>query len=227
MVGRCAPPRSLIKAVANATSTAGLHARFKLRNLEMQLQWVRDNLTSGDGIGCPRIRKDMVMTLSPRFVARPTVAIPSIALLLCGLSGTAMSQPTPASTELPGVTVDAPRQMARPHRPAHHAASRSSGSRASPTIAAAAAAPMSDRAKLARLERETSSCTGGCQSSFKTATAPWVGCSATGGVYSPTCRNVGNYKSYDECKEAGRVTGWRSGETSAYCSSVALAAGWR
>lgn len=86
---------------------------------------------------------------------------------------------------------------------------------------------MSDVAKLAKLERETSSCAGGCQSSFKTANQPWVGCNATGGVYSATCRNVGNYKSYDECKEAGRVTGWRSGETSAYCSSVALAAGWR
>ncbi|WP_354230542.1 hypothetical protein [Bradyrhizobium sp. F1.4.3] len=86
---------------------------------------------------------------------------------------------------------------------------------------------MSDTAKLAKLERETGSCVGGCQSSFKTANAPWVGCNATGGVYSPTCRNVGNYKSYDECKEAGRVTGWRSGETMAYCSSVALAAGWR
>ena len=44
----------------------------------------------------------------------------------------------------------------------------------------------------------------------------------TGGVYSFTCRNVGNFKTYDECKEAGRVTGWRSGETSAYCSSLAL-----
>jgi len=167
------------------------------------------------------------MTLSSLFVARPSVAFPFIGLLLCGLSGTAMSQPTPVSTELPGVTVDAPRQMARPHKPAHRVASRSTGSRTSTTIAAVSAAPMSDAAKLARLQRETSSCAGGCQSSFKTSTAPWVGCSATGGVYSSTCRNFGNYKSYDECKEAGRVTGWRSGETSAYCSSVALAAGWR
>jgi hypothetical protein len=97
----------------------------------------------------------------------------------------------------------------------------------SPAIATAAAAPMSDAVKLAKLERETGSCAGGCQSSFKTADKPWVGCNASGGVYSATCRNVGNYKTYDECKEAGRVTGWRSGETSAYCSSLALAAGWR
>jgi hypothetical protein len=170
--------------------------------------------------------KDMVMASSSRVVARPAVALPSLALLLCCLNGPAMSQPTPAD-QLPGVTVDAPRQMARPHRPAHHVAVRGNTSRASSAVATAPAAPMSDTAKLARLERETGSCAGGCQSSFKTGNQPWVGCNATGGVYSATCRNVGNYKSYDECKEAGRVTGWRSGETSAYCSSVALAAGWR
>jgi hypothetical protein len=168
----------------------------------------------------------MAMTLSLRFVARPAVAFPSIALLLCALSGTAMSQPTPTDT-LPGVTVDAPKQVARPHRPNYHAVTRSTGSRTSPTVSTATAAPMSDTVKLAKLERETGSCVGGCQSSFKTANAPWVGCNATGGVYSATCRNVGNYKSYDECKEAGRVTGWRSGETMGYCSSLSLAAGWR
>ncbi|PIT05850.1 hypothetical protein TSA1_02970 [Bradyrhizobium nitroreducens] len=165
------------------------------------------------------------MTLS-RFVARPAVAIPSIVLLLCGLSGTAMSQPTPADTQLPGVTVEAPKQMARPHRPAHRATARSIRGLAT-SLAPAPAAPNSDVAKLAKLAATTNNCVGGCQSSFKTGDKPWVGCSATGGVYSATCRNVGNYKSYDECKEAGRVTGWRSGETSAYCSSVALAAGWR
>ena len=167
------------------------------------------------------------MTLSFRFVARPSVAIPSIAVMLCCLSGTAMSQPTPTDTQLPGVTVDAPKQVVRPHRPAHHLATRSTGSRTSSAISTASTAPMSDTAKLAKLERETGSCVGGCQSSFKTADKPWVGCSATGGVYSATCRNVGNYKSYEECKEAGRVTGWRSGETMGYCSSLALAAGWR
>ncbi|WP_407115340.1 hypothetical protein [Bradyrhizobium sp. LMG 9283] len=61
---------------------------------------------------------------------------------------------------------------------------------------------------------------GGCQSSFKSGDKPLVSCNVSGGVYSATCRNIGNYKSYDECKEAGRITGWRSGETSAYCSSV-------
>jgi hypothetical protein len=170
--------------------------------------------------------KDMVMTLSSRLVARFAVAISSNMLLLC-ISGTAMSQPTPTDTQLPGVMVEAPKQVARPHRPVHHATARSSRSVAPPTPATVSAAPNSDAAKLAKLAAATGSCAGGCQSSFKTSNQPWVGCSATGGVYSATCRNVGNYKSYDECKEAGRITGWRSGETSAYCSSVALAAGWR
>lgn len=192
----------------------------------MQLQWARDSFRRGMESTVP-IWKDMAMTLSSRFIARPAVSIPSIALLLCALGGTAMSQPTPtatgADTQLPGVAVDAPKHMARPHRPAHHVTARGAGSRTSPAIAsAAAAAPMSDAAKLAKLERETSSCAGGCQSSFRTVDKPWVGCNASGGVYSFTCRNVGNYKTYDECKEAGRVTGWRSGETSAYCSSLAL-----
>lgn len=167
------------------------------------------------------------MTLSSRFVARPAIAASSIALLLCCMSGTAMSQPTPTDTQVPGVTVDAPKQIARPHNPVHRVAVRSTASYTSPIASTAPAGPMSERAKLAKLERETGSCAGGCQSSFKTASQPWVGCNLSGGVYSATCRNVGNYKSYDECKEAGRVTGWRSGETSAYCSSLALAAGWR
>jgi hypothetical protein len=170
--------------------------------------------------------KEIAMMSSSRFVPRCAVAIPSIALLLCGLGGTAKSQPTPADTQLPGITVEAPKQMARPHRSTHRATARSTRVVAtSPTTASAA--PNSDVAKLAQLAAKTNNCVGGCQSSFRTGNQPWVGCSATGGVYSATCRNVGNYKSYDECKEAGRITGWRSGETSAYCSSVALAAGWR
>jgi len=166
------------------------------------------------------------MTLS-RFVARSAVAVPSIALLLCGLSGPAMSQPTPTGgdTQLPGVTVEAPKQMTRPHRPAHAVVRSNRSVTVSPTRTTAGS--NSDVAKLAKLAAATNNCVGGCQSSFRSGDKPWVGCSATGGVYSATCRNVGNYKSYDECKEAGRITGWRSGETSAYCSSVALSAGWR
>jgi hypothetical protein len=51
--------------------------------------------------------------------------------------------------------------------------------------------------------------------SFRTANAPWVGCSISAGRYSPTCRNVGNYKTYIECKEAGLKVGWRDSEQAA------------
>ncbi|WP_456685797.1 hypothetical protein [Bradyrhizobium sp. P5_C11_2] len=190
----------------------------------MQLTSDRDILPFRDGIDCPHIWKGKAMRYSSCFVAGLVVAISSTAL--CGLSGAAMSQPTPsggAGTQLPGVVVDAPKQAARPHKPTQHAVARSSASdRSSPTISTASASPKSDAAKLAKLAAATGSCVGGCQSSFKTGDKPWVGCNASGGVYSFTCRNVGNYKTYDECKEAGRITGWRSGETSAYCSSLAL-----
>ncbi|WP_246789790.1 hypothetical protein [Bradyrhizobium sp. CCBAU 51765] len=168
----------------------------------------------------------MVMTLSSHLVARSAFAVSSITLpLLCALAGTAMSQPTPPGAELPSVTVEAPKQMMR-SKPAHRVVARSRRF-AAISPAAAIAAPTSDVTKLAKLAATTNNCVGGCQSSFKLGDKPWVGCNVSGGVYSATCRNVGNYKSYEECKEAGRLTGWRSGETSAYCSSVAIAAGWR
>ncbi|MDQ8731170.1 hypothetical protein LPJ38_08690 [Bradyrhizobium daqingense] len=176
----------------------------------------------------PLVGKDIVMTFPLRLIARPALAVSSITLLVCSLGGTAMSQPTPAGAniELPGVTVEAPKHIARPHRPLRSAVGRSTKSAAiSPTQATVA--PHSEAAKLAKLAATTNNCVGGCQSSFKSGDKPWVGCNVSGGVYSATCRNVGNYKSYDECKEAGRLTGWRSGETSAYCSSVAIVAGWR
>src|SRR4029079_13241850 len=58
----------------------------------------------------------MVMTSLSSFVAPSAIALLSTALL-CNLSGTAMSQPTPASAaQLPSITVDAPKQVARPQR---------------------------------------------------------------------------------------------------------------
>jgi hypothetical protein len=48
-----------------------------------------------------------------------------------------------------------------------------------------------------------------------TGNAPRVGCSVAGGWNFSSCKNVGNWKSYSECKEAGRdLEGWW------YCSSV-------
>jgi hypothetical protein len=212
---------ALIKTEADASSLRRRQSCDEMHDPTMQLQLARDRIRLRDGIDRPRIWKDMAMTLSLRF--RPAVALPSIALLLCALSGTAMSQPTPTDTQLPGVTVDAPKQVARPHRPAYHAVTRSTGSRTSSTISTATAAPMSDTAKLAKLAITMgSNCVDGCQTSFRYGNAPWHGCSISAGTLSPTCRNTGNFKTYDECKEAGRIAGWRTGEMSWYCSSLAL-----
>ena len=61
------------------------------------------------------------MRFSSLFVASLAVAILSSALLLCGLSGTAISQTaTPsggATTSLPNVVVEAPKQVAYPQKP--------------------------------------------------------------------------------------------------------------
>jgi hypothetical protein len=58
--------------------------------------------------------------------------------------------------------------------------------------------------------------------SFPSATAPWVGCSWAAGTFSPTCRNVGNFKTYSECKEASAKVGGRDNENAWYCTSLAL-----
>jgi hypothetical protein len=159
------------------------------------------------------------MKASLLFVASLAVAILSIALLLCGLSGTAMSQTaTPsggATTSLPNVVVEAPR---------HRAVARSTVSlRTSSTTPTPSASPMSPAAQLAQLANATGSCVGGCVTSFRSGDAPWHGCSGSNWpALSPTCRSVGNYKTYEECREAGLVTGWRVNEVSWYCSSLAL-----
>jgi hypothetical protein len=77
-------------------------------------------------------------------------------------------------------------------------------------------------AKFAAIERTSSNCTDGCQSSFKYGNQPWNGCSSGGGEFgfSVTCRNVGNYKTYFECKEARRFLGARPVESWWYCSSL-------
>ena len=75
-------------------------------------------------------------------------------------------------------------------------------------------------AKLAAIERTSSNCTGGCQTSFKYGNQPWNGCSTTGDGFSATCRNVRNFKSYAECSEFGRFTGWRPNEIWWYCTSL-------
>jgi hypothetical protein len=58
--------------------------------------------------------------------------------------------------------------------------------------------------------------------SVRSASGPWVGCSVSGGTFSQTCRNMGNWKTYIECKEAGLKAGWREPENAWYCTSLEL-----
>jgi hypothetical protein len=161
------------------------------------------------------------MRLSSSPVAPSAVAILSTALL-CGLSGTAVSQTaTGSATPLPSITVDAPKQVARRHRPEQMANTVVSRP-ARPTPQTPPPAKDSTMAKLAALEKTSSSCTDGCQTSFKYGNQPWNGCSTTGGEFnfSATCRNIGNYKTYFECKDARLLVGARNSEAWWYCSSL-------
>src|SRR5205085_12642374 len=128
------------------------------------------------------------------------------------LSGPAMSQTaTGSGSQLPSITVDAPKQVARPHRPPQRAAHTVASPRRSPAAAirstspaAILAGPGTNMEKLAAFEKISNNCNDGCQTSFKYGNQPWNGCSASGGVpppFSATCRNVHNYKTYAECQK--------------------------
>ena len=168
---------------------------------------------------------ERVMRMSSSLVAPSAVAILSTALL-CGLTGTAMSQTAPG-TSLPSVTVVAPKEVTRPHRPVP-AATTGAGRRRAPAAekpaqtATRTPAPGSVMAKLAQLERTSSNCTDGCNSSFKYRNQPWNGCSVSGAEFgfSNTCRNVRNYKTYYECKDTTQFLGWRNADAWWYCSSL-------
>ena len=168
---------------------------------------------------------ERVMRMSSSLVAPSAVVILSTALL-CSLTGAAMSQTTPG-TSLPSVTVVAPKEVTRPHRPVQ-AATTGAGRRRVPAAEKPAQtatrtpppAPGSVLAKLKELERTSSNCTDGCQSSFKYGNQPWNGCSTTGDIFSATCRNVRNFKTYAECTEHGLLTGWHRNGIWWYCSSL-------
>jgi hypothetical protein len=176
-------------------------------------------------VSCPRIWEDITMRLSSLFVARLAVSILSIALLPCGLSGTTMSHAaTPsggATTSLPNVVVEAPKQVAGPQKPTQRAVARSAVSpRTSPTTPTPSASTMSPAEKLPNV---TGSCTGGCATSFRSGNAPWVGCSGSGWpALSSTCRNMGNWKTYAACMDDSLKIGWKGSESTWYCSSLGL-----
>jgi hypothetical protein len=167
------------------------------------------------------------MRRSSSLVAPSAVAILST-FLLCGLSGTAASQTTPSST-LPSVTVTAPEQRARPPQRQERAtgtalrrglATRTAVQTAGGTPSAAQGPVM---AKLARLEREASSCNDGCESSFRRGKDPWVGCSESAGwnsVFSATCKDTLTHRDYVQCVETKMFLGWNHQRSWWYCNGM-------
>ena len=168
------------------------------------------------------------MRMSPSLVAPSAIAVLSTVLL----SGTATSQiATGPANQLPSITVQAPKLMARPvatsQRQAPPVATRVAGR---PTLPAPQTPPATARkptpgpvmARIAALERTSSNCNDGCQTSFKYGNQPWNGCSVSSGDFtlSTTCRNGRNYKTYLECRETGMFLAWRQFEVWWYCSSL-------
>src|SRR4030088_66833 len=173
------------------------------------------------------------MRMSSSLVAPSAVALLSTAFL-CALGGAAMSQTTPNSA-LPSVTVEAPKQAARPQRPevtaqgpgpVAHRAGRTSrttqtGTGTGTGTPSAARGPV--MAKLARLEREASSCNDGCESSFKRGKDPWVGCSESAGyysVFSATCKDTLTHRDYAQCLETKMFLGWDRQRSWWYCTGM-------
>jgi hypothetical protein len=167
------------------------------------------------------------MRMSSILVAPSAVAILSTALL-CSLTGAAMSQTTPSSA-LPGVTIEAPKQVARPQREERsqgsgRAVHRGRTSRSTQTATGTPSyAPGSVMWKLARLEREASSCNDGCESSFRHGKDPWVGCSESAGyysVFSATCKDTLTHRDYVQCTETKMFLGWDRQRSWWYCTGM-------
>jgi hypothetical protein len=174
----------------------------------------------------------MVVRLSPSFVAPSAVAVMSTVLLF----GPASSQTETPGAPLPSITVDAPKQAARPHGPkevANTVTSRrtSASRRTSPTAQPPSSIshvpsgpPGSVLGRLAKLEKSSSSCNGGCETSFKTGNAPWVGCSYSGGwwsTFSSTCTDTLTYTSYSNCLETKMFLGWEHYKARWICNGLA------
>lgn len=154
-----------------------------------------------------------------RFSSRVSARSFCIALMICGSGSPALSQ---TATTLPSVTVDAPTVRAKPKQ---HALARSAAHSLTPTttVGTILVASIPEPAKLAKLESIAGSCVGGCATSFRSGTAPWHGCSISAWpAMSSTCRNVYNFKTYEECRATGMLLGWRPNDVPWYCSSLAL-----
>lgn len=172
-----------------------------------------------------------MMRISSGSVAPSIITILSTALL-SGLSGTAMSQTvTGSSNQLPNVTIEAPRQVARPQRPAvtpqvsgrvvHRTGPTSRSTQTATGTPSATRGPV--MAKLARLEREASSCNDGCESSLRRGKDPWVGCSESAGyysVFSATCKDTLTHRDYGQCVETKMFLGWDRQRSWWYCTGM-------
>jgi len=180
-----------------------------------------DTVFARDGMSV--LFRRIVMKSSLSFVVPSTIAILSTTLL----SGTAVSQTaTDATTLLPTITVEAPKHVARPRqaaRPAQGATGARVASRPTAPTRQAPPAPGSALAKLAALEKASSSCNGGCETSFKSGNAPWVGCSEAAGIFhtfSTTCTDTLTYKTYVECKETKVFLGLDRNKAWWLCTSL-------
>jgi hypothetical protein len=168
-----------------------------------------------------------VMRLSSGFAAPSAFAVLST-VLLCGPA--ASETPTGSVKSLPSITVEAPKQVARPtgRKVANTVASgrRSSTTQtSSSTTRTPSPAPDSILGRIAKLEKVASNCNGGCESSLRHGNAPWVGCSESGGeqstgLFSLTCRDNLTYKSYVDCVETKWFLGEQRNKAWWLCSSL-------
>jgi hypothetical protein len=172
-----------------------------------------------------------VMRLPSGFFAPSAVAVLST-VLLCG---PAVSQTaTDSAKPLPTVTIEAPKQVARPLRPkqvantAAHGRTSSTAQTQSSAARTPSPAPDSILGRISKLEKVASNCNGGCESSLPHGKDPWVGCSESGGgqttgPFSATCRDNLNYKSYVDCLETKVFLGEYRNRAWWLCSSLQAA----
>ncbi|SFV18425.1 hypothetical protein SAMN05192541_13567 [Bradyrhizobium arachidis] len=171
----------------------------------------------------------MVMRSSLSLVVPSTIAALST-VLLCAPAASQI--PTGSGATLPPVTVDAPKQAARPHRQEPTASAGASSRRTASTAQRSTSgtrtpsyAPGSVMGRIASLEARASSCNGGCASSFPNGKEPWIGCSESGGninygPFSPTCRDTITHASYENCVETKVFLGEHRNKAHWICSSL-------
>ena len=87
------------------------------------------------------------------------------------------------------------------------------------------AGPGTAKDKLGRLEKISSNCNGGCESSLPHGKDPWVGCSGAWGdtttmPFSTTCGDNLTYRSFASCAETKIFLGENRNKAWWVCSSL-------